>query len=150
MHLQNLKKKLVAATCLLGTAMLLCLSQTEYASAAKTLDTSNLNIQESAVSGSICSNAGESGVTGCDISYSKLVTITFKSLDSSGNSNAQPAIQAALDYARNARQDGTIYKVVIPSGSYRLDWHLFIYDNTWLSLQPDTRLIKNFNKSCMI
>lgn len=150
MHLQNPKKKLVAVACFLGTAMLLCLSQTEYASAAKTSDTSNLNIQEGAVSGSIRSNAGESGVTGCDISYSKLVTITFKSLDSSGNSNAQPAIQAALDYARNARQDGTIYKVVIPSGSYRLDWHLFIYDNTWLSLQPDTRLIKNFNKSCMI
>ena len=150
MKLQLVTRRLIKTTCLLGAVALLSLSHTSAVSAAKTPDFSNLNVQESSSAGSIRSDSAESGVSGCDISYNKLVTITFKSLDSSGSTNVQPAIQAALDYARANKQSETMYKVVIPSGTYRLDWHLFIYDNTWLCLQPDTKLVKNFDKSCMI
>lgn len=112
--------------------------------------TSNLQIEESTTEGTICSGTGEAGINGCKIDYSRLITITFKFLDSTGKSNMQPEIQTALDYARKNRQDSTMYKIVIPSGTYRLDRHLFIYDNTWLSLQPGTKLVKNYDKSCMI
>lgn len=150
MKVQKLIKRIMKAGCLAVTVILLGCAHTQEASAAITNDSSNLKVQESASAGRFRSDKGESGITGCDISYSRLVTITFQSLDNSGNSNVQPQIQAALDYARTNKQDGTMYKIVIPSGTYRLDWHLFIYDNTWLSLQPDTKLVKNFDKACMI
>lgn len=148
MKLQKLKKQLTRSACIVGAAVLLSLTGAAHAN-AKALDTSNLTFTESSTGGSIHA-AAESGISGCDISYNKLVTITFKSLDGTGSSNMQPSIQAALDYARNAKKDGVMYKVEVPSGTYRLDWHLFIYDNTWLHLQPDTKLVKNFDRSCMI
>lgn len=149
MNFQHLKKQFQKALLLFGAAALLSLTQTQDA-AAKKPDTSHLSFQESDTPGAFRSNNGEPGITGCDIRYKKLVTITFRSIDSSGGSDARPAIQAALDYARDNRRDDTMYKIEVPSGSYRLDWHLFIYDNTWLCLQPDTKLIKNYDKSCMI
>lgn len=149
MNFQHLKKQFKKALFLFATAALLSLTQTQDA-AAKKLDMSHLSFQESATQGAFRSDNGELGITGCDISYNKLVTITFKSIDSSGGSDAQPAIQAALDYARDNRQNDTMYKIEVPAGSYRLDRHLFIYDNTWLCLKPDTKLIKNYDRSCMI
>lgn len=149
MKIQTLKRHLAKTAFSLSAVLLLSLASAIPAN-AKVADTSNLTFTESTVKGDIRAASSESGITGCEISYDKLITITFKSLDGSGNSNVQPAIQAALDYARNSKQSGTMYKVEIPSGTYRLDWHLFIYDNTWLSLQPDTKLVKNFDRSCMI
>jgi parallel beta-helix repeat protein len=146
MNVQRIKKLLFA----FALFALLAIAQGQSASAAKRYDYSNLSIQTTSAPGSIRSGETVSGISGCDISYSTLVTITFNSLDGTGSSNAQADIQAALNYAREYYQDGTMFKVIIPSGTYRLDYHLFIYDNTWLYLQSDTTLVKNYDKSCMI
>lgn len=102
MKLQKLKKQLTRSACIAGAAVLLSLTGAAHAN-AKALDTSNLTFTESSTGGSIHA-AAESGISGCDISYNKLVSITFKSPDGTGSSNMQPSIQAALYYARNSKR----------------------------------------------
>lgn len=113
-------------------------------------DNQNFTVKEESKTGTMKASSDEKGINGCSISYKKLAVITLTDLDATGHSDVSSAIQSALNYAKEHYDKDTMYQIQIPSGDFRLDKHLFIYSNTWLSLKKDSRLIKNYPNQCMI
>ena len=150
-------KKIVRRIFLAGLCgMLVCLPVHARAAVSgekagiRTQTSQDYTVKEENKKGTLKASSDEKGITGCSISYDKLVTITFTKLDCTGNSDVSATIQSALNYAKNHYDKGTMYQIRIPSGNFRLDKHLFIYSNTWLLLENDSRLIKNYPNQCII
>lgn len=91
--------------------------------------------------------------TGADISgYESAIAVDVIDFgaDPTGKGESGAAIQKALDYARKNSSSTVQVKVVIPSGTYGLEQTLYIYSNTWLCMDSDTVLRKDFSRGCMI
>ncbi len=64
-------------------------------------------------------------------------------------------IQSCLDYARDHYEPDTLYRIVLPAGTYELgapalNECLHIYSNTWLDMTAGTKLIHLSRKACMM
>lgn len=91
--------------------------------------------------------------TGADISgYESAIAVNVIDFgaDPTGKGESGAAIQKALNYANKNSSSTVQVKVVIPSGTYGLEQTLYIYSNTWLCMESDTVLRKDFGRGCMI
>ncbi|SEK52245.1 glycosyl hydrolase family 28-related protein [Ruminococcus albus] len=81
---------------------------------------------------------GAKNVTGYkNVNYQKVITINVVDkygADNTGRRNTSAALQKALDYARDNANDFFQVKVVIPAGNYLVDKTLYVYSNTYISM----------------
>ena len=64
-------------------------------------------------------------------------------------------IQSCLDYARDHYENKTLYRIVLPSGTYELgapalNECLHIYSNTWIDMTSNTKLVHKSRKTCLL
>ncbi|MCC8074300.1 MAG: hypothetical protein LIO62_09285 [Clostridiales bacterium] len=74
------------------------------------------------------------------------ITLTAEDL----KDDAAAVIETALKEAKKNATDSKIYKIYVPSGKYYLKSGLHIYSNTYLYLQDDTELVKDFTDGTML
>ena len=99
----------------------------------------------SKITGTNASGADISGYSGA----AEINVLDFGA-DKSGKKDSAKAIQKALNYAIDNGSSSIQIKVVVPKGTYKINSLLKIYSNTWLYLEDGAKIVRNFDKGCMI
>lgn len=101
--------------------------------------------------------------TGASISYNRLVTIQVKGLTKSTAKNGTSkdvsyknsvvmtnVMQVVKKYSHNSKYSKVMFKVVVPEGKYYLNYCMYLYSNTWLSMKGVTFYKQNTENKSMV
>lgn len=101
--------------------------------------------------------------TGASISYNRLVTIQVKGLTKSSATNGTSkdvsyqnsqvmtnVMQLVKKYSHNSDYSKVLFKVVVPKGKYYLNYCMYLYSNTWLSMEGVTFYKQNTENKSMV
>ncbi|SDB06382.1 parallel beta-helix repeat (two copies) [Eubacterium oxidoreducens] len=81
-------------------------------------------------------SAGSSTATGAAITYTGVQLIEVEGLSENREDMEEnrTIMQNYLDEVKENQEDGTLYRLVVPKGTYYLSGYIKIYSNTWLDL----------------
>ncbi|MCR5667054.1 MAG: right-handed parallel beta-helix repeat-containing protein [Eubacterium sp.] len=117
----------------------LCLPQALSVSAAETKTAST----------TITTGGKSSSVTGASVTYSEVEAITVEGLSTDKDDMSENAevLQGYLDNIRDNQVDGTIYRLIIPKGTYYINQNIYIYSNTWLDMTAGATFKRGASKA---